>query len=162
MDYRGLPVTARETLSAKRPHASSGFTLVELMIVVAIIGIIAAFGYPAYRNYVIQAKRVDGQTLLMDLAARQERFYADNRAYATTAKDNLGYATMTAESAEGNWTAEVDSGGQAFVLIAKPAGDHAGRDPDCAFLGINNQGRKGGGKDKTAMLTWNRVPCWGS
>lgn len=72
---------------------STGFTLIELMIVVAIVGILAAIAYPSYQEYVLRGNRSEAQALLNDAAARQERYYTQNNTYAdTTAK--LGYSKI--------------------------------------------------------------------
>jgi len=63
---------------------SRGFTLVELMIVVAIIALIAAVGYPSYRDHIARGQRSEGQQFLSDFAQRQEQFLLDQRQYATT------------------------------------------------------------------------------
>ncbi|AZT82887.1 prepilin-type N-terminal cleavage/methylation domain-containing protein [Marinobacter sp. NP-4(2019)] len=65
--------------------AQKGFTLIELMIVVAIIGIIAAIAYPSYTEHVRKTKRSDGQGALMGLAAAMERHYASNNSYEDAA-----------------------------------------------------------------------------
>lgn len=59
-----------------------GFTLLELMITVAIVGIIAAIAYPSYLSQMQSSRRADGQAALMDIGARQERFFYDQRTYA--------------------------------------------------------------------------------
>ena len=58
-------------LNARR---SAGFTLIEVMIVVVIIGILASIAYPSYNEYVKRGNRTEGQVFLSDAAARQERY----------------------------------------------------------------------------------------
>ncbi len=64
-------------------HSNRGFTLIEMMIVVAIIGILAAIAYPSYDEYVKRGNRTEGQAFLSDVAARQERYFSQNNAYIT-------------------------------------------------------------------------------
>ena len=69
-----------------------GFTLIELMIVVAIIGILAAIAYPSYQNHILRTGRADGQAKLLEIMAAQERFYSQNQTYvANLGADGLGY-----------------------------------------------------------------------
>ena len=58
-----------------------GFTLIELMIVVAVVGILAAVAYPSYQEYVRKAKRAEGRTALLELLQQQERYMTQNNSY---------------------------------------------------------------------------------
>lgn len=84
-------------------HRSSGFTLVELVVVMAIISILMMVAIPAYNSSTMKARRADGQTALMDVMVRQERFFTENNTYTTDLSDlpaegtsQEGYYTVTA------------------------------------------------------------------
>ena len=70
---------------------SRGFTLIELMITVAIVGILAAVALPSYTRYIQKSRRNDAKTSLLDLASRQERFFTTNLLYTGTPA-NLGFS----------------------------------------------------------------------
>jgi type IV pilus assembly protein PilE len=84
------------------PAAQLGFTLIELMIAVVIVGILAAVALPAYGTYVKKGRRVDAKTALLDLAAREEKYFAVNNIYTTSLSDlgiTSAYVNGTAATA---------------------------------------------------------------
>lgn len=73
----------------------SGFTLIELMVALAIVGTLVAIAVPTYYDKVLKAHRVEAKTALLDLAGREERFFNTNNTYSQTPSD-LGYGAVAA------------------------------------------------------------------
>jgi len=129
-------------MSAAHPHDRQlGFTLTELLIVIVIVGVLAAIGLPAYQDYARAGKRSDAHQALTRMAQLQERFFTDNNRYAANATE-LGYASDTPESTGGYWQVSVASGtATAYALQAAPAGGHA--DPECQTITLDSAGQRG-------------------
>lgn len=87
------------------------------MIVVAVIGVLAAIAYPSYIEQVRKSRRADAKTALLDLATRQERFFSVNNAYAST-PGNLGYGNRA-------FPIDVLSGSQTYYQLAVTVGTPA-------------------------------------
>lgn len=121
-----------------------GFTLVELMVVVAIVAILAAIAIPSYGRYTYRARRTEGQALLMHIANAQERYYAVHNRYGDLAA--IGYSSSaTAMSESGHYQAQVtvqdtNGTGQAYVAMANGQGVQAG--DACGALSIDNTGTR--------------------
>ena len=107
---------------------TAGFTLIELMIVVAIIGILAAIAYPSYRDYVIKSQRSDAHEALTRIEMAQEKWRANNTTYTGT----LGNLNVDATSTEGYWSLAL-SGATATGYTATATRIN-GNDPDCPTI----------------------------
>ena len=138
-----------------------GVTLMELMIVVAIISMIAAFAYPSYTQYIVSTKRTAATSTLLQIADRQQQFFMDNKSY-TGDLTNLGFAASPLYvSDDGNSVAAGDAdavylfslvnvGATTYTAIAAPLGGQLKRDPECGSLTTNQAGARdalGGGTD---------------
>lgn len=133
-------------MTVQRIGLQRGFTLIELMIAVAIVGILASIALPSYQDYVRKGRRADAQAFMHEVASRQQHFLVDRRMYASTL-DALGLAAPSSVSPHYNITlTNVVNNVQpmGFTLQAAPIGGQA-RDT-CGTLTLNAQGAKGADK----------------
>jgi len=72
------------SLHEHQKRRASGFTLLELLIVVVIVGLLLSMALPAYQNYLVRASRTEAKSVLLEVMSRQEQYAMTNRAYATT------------------------------------------------------------------------------
>jgi len=108
----------------------SGFTLIELMIVIAIVGILAGVAYPSYTAYVSEARRTDAMNNLLRFQVQQETYRASNIEYAPNFVTLIGAAADPITSSEQFYTLSINLPGgnesTQFTITATPTGDQVG------------------------------------
>ena len=130
-----------------------GFTLIELMIAVAVVGLLSVLAYPSYQQQVAKGRRADAKQALLELAQKMERFYTERGTYAGAALGNTGLypnlsaggyydLTITAQTVDG------------FTVKATPRGAQAG--DACASFLYNQLGEQRVGNDASLSA----VKCW--
>jgi len=144
-------------VKSSRVKSSRGFTLIEIMITVVIIGILAAIGLPAYQNYVLRAGRTEGQAALMDISARLEQFYLGNKTYTTDITGTTTGLNTKDETESNRYDIDVQACPAGNIatcyLITATAVNAQAADATCATLTLNSSDVKGAsGTDPDA--------CW--
>jgi type IV pilus assembly protein PilE len=119
-------------------RGARGFTLIELMIVVAIIAILAAVAWPSYQNYVIRGNRAAAQSFMMTIATRQEQYLLTNRSY-TTAIGTGGLGLTAPKETDGRYTFAVTNPTTSSYLITATATGNQFSDGD---LTLSSDGTK--------------------
>ncbi|WP_448568714.1 type IV pilin protein [Thalassotalea ganghwensis] len=119
-----------------------GFTLIEVLITVAIIGILSAIVYPSYQNFVMVSKRTEAQRELARINNLQEQFFVDNRVYA----NNLTQLGLNANPfiTEGGYysiSVNVNNNGAGYTLTATARGAQTA-DTGCTTLSVNQSGTR--------------------
>jgi type IV pilus assembly protein PilE len=151
-----------------RARAVSGFTLVELMVVVLIITILTVIAVPSYTNYVRKSRRTEAKSMLLDLAAREERYMATNGVYSSAVTDlglsgswpvytasgyyGIGTPVITAASASTSTAAATPA---TFTITATANGTQT-QDTECNKLIVNNSGQQTSQNSSGTLVT----DCW--
>jgi len=116
--------------------SNGGFTLIELMIVVAIIAILAAIAYPAYTSQVRKTDRSDAKAALLAAAQSLERCYTEYNAY-----NNAACPALSATSSEGYYgIAATTLTASSYTLTATPIAGAVVGDTECATFTLDNKG----------------------
>lgn len=146
--------TGRRLASPPRSHLrqaqgvprARGFTLIELMITVAVIAILAAIAVPSYFKYTLRSNRSAAESVMQEIASAQERYMVDSRQFASDLT-TLGYTVPNTVASSYSVamvaTAASVSGGTppGYTITAKPIGTQV-RDTDCGTLTLNGDGSK--------------------
>lgn len=145
----------------RRPTSStvlpfSGFTLIEVMVTVAIIGILAAIALPNYSEYVIRGKLMDAHTKLADLRGKQETYWSNNNSYVSTGTtcgvEALG--VITAYNADPGAPFDVACTGTATTYTITATG-RATKGMGSFVLDVNQANAK-----NSSATGWTSATCW--
>jgi len=159
---RGRPPAARQSRfrggRLGELNASRGFTLMELLITVAIAGILLSVAVPSYQAHVVRTKRASAAGCAMELAQFMERVYASNIRY----DQNAGASTVLPTTAcrtelSTSYTFAFATGqptASTFTIQATPIGAQAASDSGCATLSINQAGTRGVSGGQTVPQCW--------
>ena len=150
---------------------SRGFTLIELMIVVAIIAILAAIAYPTYVNYITKTRRAAATACLSEYANYMERFYTSNLSYNTdnssgtptpvtslTVVLDCAAASQTGQYYSYAFAAAPPLSSTGYKIIATPKSIQLTRDTTCGVLGIDQAGQRY--YQSTLSDTAGLAVCW--
>lgn len=118
-----------------------GFSLVELLITVAIVAILASVAFPAYTDFVTRSNRTEAQRELLRIANLQEQFYVDSRAY-TSDMEKLGLGADPFITENGYYSIDAALANGGFVLTATARGTQATNDTNCLTLSVSETGKK--------------------
>ena len=149
-----------KTSAASRRRAAAGFTLIETLATVAIVGVLASVAYPSFEGPILRARRTEALVALMKLQMAEERWHSNNRRYATL--DELGSAATTPTRLYTLQVVAADETG--YELRATAAGAQV-RDRTCRRLtlsvaGANVVQASGPDADTSNDAAANRR-CWG-
>lgn len=149
-------------MSRQEPHAAAlegGFTLIELMITVAVVAILATIATASYTSQVQHSRRTDARSAVMDLSGREEKLYSTTNAYSAAASD-LGYAPVGTPwpIAVGSnyYTVTVVVPTPSTYLITATAINSQANDGACLTLFIDQTGTQGSTGTGTAQTCWGQ------
>lgn len=133
-----------------------GFTLIELMITVAVVAILASVAYPSYINYIVRANRSAAQSFMYAVANKQEQYILNARTYANDLTSlNIAVPAEVSPNYTVTVTANMAATPPSYTVTATPIGSQLSRDTKCGTLTLDGAGTKT--KSGTAATD---AECW--
>jgi type IV pilus assembly protein PilE len=130
-----------------------GFSLLELMVVVAIVAILMAIGYPPYSHYLVKARRSQAEVNLLYMAGQMEAFYSLNSTYQGASSESLGLKLYTDDQ---SYQLSIQTVSDShYTLAATPLGAQTQADTDCKTLTLSETGERGSTGDLPANFCWS-------
>jgi type IV pilus assembly protein PilE len=159
MEARGVTPSStrrRPQGPAGSTRRSAGFTLIELMIAVAVIGILASIAYPSYQRYVTESRRTEAKAILMEVSGQLERCYTVNNDYsncnAFPRNSENGFYVVSAPTNSTVHATDAYLTPFSYRIIAVAQEPQASRDTGCGNLTLTHRGER----DATGA----RDDCW--
>lgn len=141
--------------ASRKPSTQDGFTLIEVMIVVAVIGILAAVAYPSYQDYVVRSYRASAKSCMMEHSQFMERRYTTALSYGSDADPQPGLGCRNEGNLNTRYTITVGGRAQGtYTVTATPIGPQLANDTRCGTLTINQAGTR------TESGTGTVADCW--
>lgn len=131
------------------PRRARGVTLIELVTVMAVIGILSAISIPAYTSYVLRVNRTDAKRALLEVSSKLERCFTRGNDYTVQDIGGVKCVTLPFDTPEGTYTIDGDIQKNKFTLTATPIKGQA-RDTKCKIFTIEQSGAQstsGGSSD---------------
>ena len=141
-----------------KKHKQKGFTLIELMIVVAVVGILSAIAYPSYTEYVRRGHRADARAGLLQAQLWMERAATATGVYPTALPANLTWSGDTSKRYTIGFAA--NNTNAAFTLTAAPKSPGPQASDKCGTYTLSNTGLRGA-NGKTSGQSGYDTDCWG-
>lgn len=143
-------------------YKSTGFTLIELMIVIAIIGVLAAIAVPQYNDYIRKSQVTESVATLLELRTRMEQYYQDNRNYLCAGVPlgaaNDGTGSVNGRSKFFTFSCSTPGGNQTYLLTAT---GRAGTQVSCYTYTVDQANTRAATLNGTAFTSWpsNGTSC---
>jgi type IV pilus assembly protein PilE len=148
--------------TAPPKSAQGGFTLIELMVTVAIVAILATIATASYTSQIQKSRRTDARSAVLDLAGREEKLFSTTNAYSQTGSD-LGYPGFPRNIGSGYYSINVVSPDPAQLVATQPnylitatAINAQAADLQCTSLSVDQTGKQ------TSVGTATVATCWGN